>query len=245
MDRVLRKAVTLVASLFATLTLCSVIEAKAIWFSGYTWNVRNDRGGPGPNNWNSQNAFVDSSGHLHLKIAKVNGQWACSEVWLNKSLGFGTYQFQLIGRPDQFDRNVVLGLFNYAGTDGTNEIDIEDGQFGHANVNRGNFTVYPAKRVSGYENATKSYPISLNGTYLTQRFNWTSNQILFQSLNGHHDDNTNEFSRWLYQPKNPKEYIPQTAMPIHINLWLAKGNAPTNGQPVEMVISSFKFTPAK
>jgi hypothetical protein len=239
----LQKALYRLAILIAALNLCSVIDAGTLSFSGYTWNARNGRGGPGPNHWNSENAYVDGRGYLHLKITQVNGQWSCAEVTLTESLGFGTYQFQLIGRPDKFDRNVVLGMFNYGGADGINEIDIEDGQFGRANANRGNFTVYPSKRLSGYENATTTYPLSLSGTSLTQRFHWTSSQILFQSLHGHHDDNTNEFSRWLFQPKNAKDYIPQTALPIHINLWLARGNAPTDGKPVEIIISSFKLTP--
>jgi hypothetical protein len=31
---------------------------------------------------------------------------------------------------------------------------------------------------------------------------------------------------------------------VRINLWLFRGNAPTDGQPVEVVISDFTFTPA-
>ena len=56
---------------------------------------------------------------------------------------------QVTGRPDQFDRNIILGLFNYPnspsiGPDGTNEIDIEFAQWGDPNnPNRLNWVVYP------------------------------------------------------------------------------------------------------
>lgn len=118
-----------------------------ISFSGYDWEVRSGTGGPGPNDWSADNVFVDADG-LHLKISNSGSTWSCAEVTLTQRLGFGVYEFQLTGRPDLFDRNVVLGLFNYppadVGPDGTNEIDIEFAQWGQAgNRNRLNWTVYP------------------------------------------------------------------------------------------------------
>jgi hypothetical protein len=218
-------------------------RATTILFSGYQWNVRDFPGGPGPNNWSSQNVFVDSGGDLHLQINERNKQWSCAEVSLTQSLGFGSYQFQLIGRTDQLDTNVVLGLFSYGGPDGTNEIDIEDGRFGHPAANSGNYTVYPAQFVPNYVNTTNSFPISLNGTDTTQRFIWTGNHVTFQSLYGHYNDDTNDFASWTFQPNNPTVSIPQNAAPVHMNLWLAGGQPPTNGMPVEIVVSSFTFTP--
>ena len=66
---------------------------------------------------------------------------------LPSRLGFGTYQFKVIGRPDLFDDNVVLGLFNYTrpdvGPDATNEIDIEFAKWGGSQSQMGNWAVYP------------------------------------------------------------------------------------------------------
>ena len=51
------------------------------------------------------------------------------------------------------------------------------------------------------------------------------------------------------QPVFSMEYTNATWIPpslderVHINLWLNNGSPPSNGQPVEVVFSSFEFTP--
>ncbi len=106
-----------------------------ISFSGYTWDVRPaGTGGPGPNDWDPDNVWVDAAGYLHLKLTHRNGRWYSSEVYTRDRLGFGRYQFSLIGRVDQLDKNIVFGLFNYptpdVGVDTTREIDIEFSRWG-------------------------------------------------------------------------------------------------------------------
>jgi hypothetical protein len=214
-------------------------------FAGYTWTVRDDVGGPGPNTWSASNAWVDAAG-LHLRIANTNGQWSCAEVVMAGNLGFGHYQFQVDGRPDLFDRNVVLGLFNYpppkVGPDGTNEIDIEFAQWGDAgNPNRLNWTVYPP--ALGPKSTHAEFPMSLNGTATTHRFTWSATGVDYLSLNGWQDGTSNfPIASWNDRPGKPRQRIPQHTLPVHMNLWLFQGHAPTDGQPVEIVIRSFKYT---
>jgi hypothetical protein len=88
-------------------------QAKDIEFGGYIWAVRSGRGGPGPNAWDENNVWLNTSTNLHLKISQRDGKWSCAEVTMKKRLGFGRYQFQTTGRLDRFDDNVVMGLFNY------------------------------------------------------------------------------------------------------------------------------------
>ncbi|MDK2125435.1 glycoside hydrolase family 16 protein [Parachitinimonas caeni] len=233
-------------ALITTLAMATA-HAKTINFSGYTWDVRNEAsGGPGPNRWDENNVWVDWQGQLHLKIANRNGQWSSAELFLRQRLGFGTYQFKLIGRPDWFDDNVVLGLFSYTrpdiGPDGTNEIDIELSRWGSAGNPVGNYGVFPAVR--GYPQAVRAFHMGLNGDYTTHRFFWTPYQITFQSLHGHQDGNENEMSRWQFSPADYYQRVPQNALPIHMNLWLYQGMPPKNGQEVEIIISEFKFIPA-
>jgi len=224
----------------------SAAAVTTLNFSGYKWNVRSGQGGPGPNNWRSANVWVDASGYLHLKISHQNGQWYAAELTTQKILGFGRYQFQVIGRVDQFDRNIVLGLFNYPtaaiGPDGTNEIDIEYARWGNPVNPIGNFTVWPA--VTGLSHRSHSFSLNLASANTTQRFTWASNHILFQGLRGFTDTGTGQYAAWSYQPAAFLRYIPQHAMQVHINLWLFQGHAPVNGQEVEVIIKSFKFTPA-
>src|SRR5579859_4363234 len=126
------------------------IQAKDIEFGGYSWAVRSGRGGPGPNAWDENNGWLDSSTNLHLKISQRDGKWSCAEITMRKRVGFGRYQFQVTGRIDRFDDNVVLGLFNYptrdVGSDGTHEIDIEFSRWGNAKNPMGNHTVWPVEK---------------------------------------------------------------------------------------------------
>ena len=70
---------------------------RTIEFSGITWYVRNDFGGPGPNSWSgSKNSvWVDSEGRLHMKIQKIDNQWYCTEIYAQQSFGYGEYRFHL------------------------------------------------------------------------------------------------------------------------------------------------------
>jgi hypothetical protein len=123
-----------VAVCICTLNFCN---AKTLDFSGMTWTVKSGRGGPGPCNWSENNAWVDSSGQLHLKISKAtDGKWYCGEVYTPGNLGFGEYEWFVIGRMDNFDKNIVLGLFPYGGPDGQNEIDIEMAKWGRMEIGR-------------------------------------------------------------------------------------------------------------
>lgn len=232
-------------SLAALLLLPALAGAATLQFSGYTWEVRSGEGGPGPCHWNPANAFVDAAGQLHLKLSQEDGVWSCAEVSLadTNRLGFGVYQFEVIGAIDRLDRNVVLGLFNYpppdVGPDSTNEIDVEIARWGDlANPNL-NFTVWPTR--DNLLPQGKVYEFSLAGTYTTHRFTWRSNGILFQSLNGHRSDNRSPIARWQFSPKQPARYVPQRPLPVHINLWLFDGNPPPDGREVEIVISKFSY----
>jgi hypothetical protein len=214
-------------------------------FSNYTWFIKSGTATPGPNSWSSNNAYVDSIGRLHLKITynPILESWDCAEIWTTESLGFGTYEWFVEGPLDKLDKNIVLGLFNYPASpkipDGTNEIDIEYAKWGIETNKAGNFTVWPAKLLNGFINQSYPFIISLVDKRTTQRFTWHPGSILFESLYGWSKDNHSIISSKTFQPENPSMYIPQSAEPIHMNLWLFRGLPPANNLPVEIIISSF------
>lgn len=224
----------------------SVAAASTISFSGYTWTVRTETGtsGPGPNYWsdNSSNVWVDSEGHLHLKLRKdaSTGRWLCSEVMSTQSFGYGTYTWQIEGAVDKLDRNIVLGLFNYkSGDDGHHEMDIEFARWGNNAWPNYNYTVYPA---TGSGSASQTYELALNGTYTTHRFTRTTTSVSFQGFHGHTTAAGNAFfTPWTTQSGFN---VSTLALPILMNLWLYQGSAPSNGAEVEIIIHSFTFTAA-
>lgn len=221
-------------------------EAKRIRFAGEVWEVRpNGVGSPRNNRWCQANAFVDADGRLHLKLTQLpNGRWCSAEVHSVRRMGFGTYQWQLDGRVDTFDRNVVLGLFHYptadVGGDATNEIDIELAKWGYPDANGLNYTIYP--RRADLPNTSVNFPIALEGTATTHRYIWSPTAIRLQATDGYYDDNRHPIADWTYAPKQPQARIAQRPMPVYMNLWTIA--APTDGKPVEIVIRDFRFTPA-
>jgi hypothetical protein len=238
-----RKTKYLLAGLF--LALGFTTQAKDLEFGGYAWAVRSGQGGPGPNAWDESNVWLDTSTNLHLKISRRDGKWSCAEITMGRRLGFGRYQFQTTGRLDDFDDNVVLGLFNYptgdVGPDETNEIDIEFSRWGNAENPMGNYTVWPV--VKSLRQVSKPFPLTLIGDQSTHRFIWSHDEVKFQSLLGHRDDDREEINAWVYGPREAAGHVSQQPMPVHINLWLFKGLAPKNGRDVEVIIHDFKFTP--
>jgi hypothetical protein len=220
-------------------------DAKTIRFGGYDWTVRSGQGGPGPNQWDESNVWLDDSGFLHLKIRRRDGTWSCAELTLQQRLGFGRYQFQIDGPIDRFDPNVVLGLFNYptrdVGGDATHEIDIEFARWGNPKFPIGNFTVWPVEKA--LKPTSKTFEFRLTGNGSTHRFEWTSTQVRYQSMQGHRDNDDELIQTWNYAPSDSAKRIAQQPMPLHLNLWLFRGQPPTDAQEVEIVVRSLRFTP--
>jgi hypothetical protein len=220
-------------------------EAAVISFSGYDWRVRSGQGGPGPNRWEEKNVWLDASGALHLKIAQRDGQWSCAEVTMQKRLGFGRYDFHLVGPIDRFDENVVLGLFNYptrdVGPDATHEIDIEFARWGKGANPIGNYTVWPVDKSMKQE--SHSFSFKLEEPESTHRFAWSGDRIEFRSWRGPDADGAHEFHHWTYSPKDAARKISTQPMPMHFNLWLFVGQPPRDGKEVEIVVQRFTFTP--
>ena len=229
--------------LVAGLCCSANVVAKTLTFAGEQWEVKNGIAAPGPNNWSEDNAWVDDLGQLHLKISYLNGKWYSAEVYQLTNTGFGNYEWHVSGQLEQLDSNVVLGLFHYLGPDGQNEIDIEMAKWGDTAQPLGNFTVYPAS--STLSLSTHQFAVAPTGLDTVQRYSWNRNAVCFQMFNDNGSDEpalSEQIASWQYAPENYRKAIPQVTMPLHINLWLRQGLAPTDGQEVEVIIKRFSFT---
>jgi len=181
----------------ATTSERSKILASTLSFSGYTWVVSAPSGkvSPGPNYWSASNAWVDASGFLHLKAVynASTGHWECAEVYTQQSLGYGTYQWQVEGTLGSFDKNIVLGMYNYSGNDGHDEMDIEIARWGNAAWDNLNYTIWPKTGVTASPGVYTASFTTPNGTYTTHRFKRTSTSVKLQSLYGFQNGDTNQF----------------------------------------------------
>lgn len=238
----------ILASILLAAILATPALAREVVFGGYTWYVRDYPGGPGPNEWNADDVFVDDKG-LHLYIVQKDGVWTSSEVvMVGPPLGFGTYTFEVTGDLAALDTDAVLGLFNYRGSDdigpdGTNEIDIEIAQWGDLrNPNKLNWNIYPA--VAAGEKGNHALPIAPGLTASTHRFTWTSDSIAYDAHDGYLSlAEALPIADWTYAPADGARDIPQDALVVHMNLWLTEGRPPSDGKPIEIVIRNFSFTP--
>jgi hypothetical protein len=233
-----------VAGAFVVLLTPGGAHAANLQWAGRSWKVTSG-GMAGVAEGSPSNVSVDSDGYLHLKITNTAGTWTASELFTTDMLGFGTYQWQVDGPIDRFDKNVVLGLYPYGpaagiGQDGTNEIDIEYSVWGHAGGVNGDWTDYPS---TGKTIGETSYNFSLNGgTYSTSRFIWNATSIQDFLITGFQPvgSTTDLVKTWTYAPPDPTTNIPQQAMPLGINLWCFDA-PPSDGKDVEVVIRDFEF----
>jgi ssDNA-binding Zn-finger/Zn-ribbon topoisomerase 1 len=217
-------------------------QTQTIKFSGYDWLVRNtySRQGPGPNYFSSSCVRLDSKGWLHLIIKKdsTSGKWICPEVTTLKKFGTGDYCFVVEGAIDHFDKNIVLGLFNYSGNDGYDEMDIEIARWGNDTYPNLNYTIWPAKSDSVKQvSTTKEF--SLKSTISTHCFKRKNDSVVCVSFDGLRTDPENLI--YISGFAKPSVSISRLKMPVHINLWLFEGKPPDNQKAVEVVIRRFTF----
>lgn len=254
---------------FTILLVGTTVSARNINWSGYDWWVRTSNGnpqGPGPNIFSDsmETVFVDGNGDLHMRIHQENGKWVGAEIDNHQSLSYGTYEWEVSSRYDQFADNVVGGLFTYLDpqsvanqtpgsigngiADTPHEIDIE---FTKA---WGNVNLWHTTHDPDVQSPHTSYLTSLSGTHTTHRFTWEPDRITWGSYHGHVAGVANPANPITGQPGGTAVHtytgpvVPQDLdeIPI-INFWLSGNNVsnvgPTDGQMQEMIIHSFTYTP--
>ncbi|MHA1871937.1 MAG: glycoside hydrolase family 16 protein [Promethearchaeota archaeon] len=210
-------------------------------FSGYTWYIRSSNGeyqGPGPNLFNNsnENVWVDENGSLHLKIRKIGDNWTCSEVYLTRSLGYGTYIFIVKPGFQNLNENTVVGLFTYL--DDEHEIDIEFSRWGDTAAANAQFTVQPYYHTGN----TFRYNISYQDQSSIHYFTWCSNYIKFISEYGNefNSSQNQKIIQWVYTGND----IPRPSNEVpHINFWLMNGLPPSDYKDSEVIIEKFMFVP--
>src|SRR6476660_9205211 len=108
---------------------------KRLNFSGYEWTTSTGpifRAGS-RNFFDAANVWTDERGALHLRISGSPGNWNAAELKLTRSLGYGTYRFQMRD-VSHLEPSAVLTLITWDGV-GTEsnrrELDLEFGRWGN------------------------------------------------------------------------------------------------------------------
>jgi hypothetical protein len=155
---------------------------KTLNFSGYEWTTS---AGPifragSRNFFDPANVWTDERGALHLRISGSPGKWAGAELKLTRSLGYGTYKFQ-VRDVSHLEPSALLTLITWdgVGTESTRrELDVELGRWGDADNTNVNYVVQPYY-VPANIVAFRAPP----GLY-THSFRWESGKVTFSTLAG-------------------------------------------------------------
>ncbi|HEY2457038.1 MAG TPA: hypothetical protein VGI13_07055 [Candidatus Acidoferrum sp.] len=160
-----------------------IAPTKQITFSGYDWTVRTiagDRGGLN-NLYDGDNAWIDASGALHLRINKKAGRWTCAEVEMTRSLGYGTYNF-VVRDTTHIEPAAVLSLNTFddwGGDQHYREMDVEFSRWGDAATkNNAQYGIQPFYAPGNVA------PFVLPAGTFTHSMHWESGRVSFKTVRG-------------------------------------------------------------
>jgi hypothetical protein len=212
--------------------------SKMIQFSGYEWRVRNAPSNRGGHNlYDPGNAWVDASGALHLRIAKVDDKWTCAEVSLNRSMGYGTYSFT-VRDTSQLELAAAFAMFtyDYAGADQNyREVNIEISRWGDPASHNAQYVIQP------YYVPTNVARFTAPAGVLTHSFRWEQGRVTFRTVRGGAgaSGGTRGVAEQVFTSGIPSPGIEATRMALYIfnstKLTLQNG--------AEVVIEKFEYLP--
>jgi hypothetical protein len=159
----------------------STQPSHTIRFSGNDWSERvlpSDR--LGPHTYSPNNISLDEHGFLHLRITKHSEGWVCSELTLNRSLGYGTYTFT-VKDSAQLEPAAVFSMFTWSdsGREYNNrEMNINLSRWGHSEGNNAEFIVQP------FFVKTNSYRFTVPSGPHTYSMRWEPGSAIFRSASG-------------------------------------------------------------
>lgn len=249
---------------FSNQAPCNLTCDRFINWCGFDWCVRSSNEGrcyPGPNYIASgtDNVRIDSSGDLHLRITKRNGKYYCVVLFTVQPVSYGLFKFSLSSRIDNLDKNVVFGLFTWNDknciTNANSELDIEFTRWGDAeNPDVIEYSIQPTNGGIETDRFT-SWPMQLYNKYSTHFINWTPSLIYFSSYRGNANPpaDSSLISYWSFGTNHtPKSSLvcnsdpvlipdPESDTRLIMNLWLDRGNYPSNDQEVEVIVHKIEY----
>ena len=283
----MKKSLLIFTALVFVLTSCEQSEpdqstrmGDILQFAGRTWEIKHgpEIMGPGNNYFSDHpnDVWVDDKGYLHLSIDQreqvIEGVnqvfWHSTEVVSTDTMGYGTYVWTVEGNFNEFDINVVLGLFTWDNNtfqeQANSEVDIEFAKWGEEGQDTTlQYGVQPiAFGPYNYERVDKPRvnPDLWDGVVSTHLFTWTDSLITWESYQGEYDPNRTEppQASWYFDDTNPpkrKYEGPNTSDPVVIpapgnttnarmNLWILTGTeGPARPLRHEVIIRDFHYMP--
>jgi hypothetical protein len=210
---------------------------KTITFSGYDWIVRqlpNDR--RGMNDYDARNVWVDAAGHLHLLLRERDGKWTSADVRLTRSLGYGTYSFD-VRDTSHIDPSAAFSMYTFdpLGSDQNfRELSIDVSRWGEPGNMDGQFVVQPETVPANV--LRFAIPASL----VTHSFRWEPNRVSFKAVRrGGTSRDDSVIAERLFTARVPTAGAERP----QLTLLYDRSSAKPPAQPVEVVVEKFVFLP--
>jgi len=211
---------------------------KILNFSGYEWTTST---GPifhagSRHFFDPANVWTDERGALHLRIAGSPGNWTAAELRLTRSLGYGTYRFQLRD-ISHLEPSALLTLIAWDGV-GTEsnrqELDVELGRWGYLDNTNVKYVIKP------YYVPANSVAFRMPPGLYTHSFRWEPGKVTFSTVAGsgnatrYRDVNQHVFTSGVPSPKGES---------VRIALYVFhQGHIPLRNEN-EVVIDKFEYLP--
>ena len=209
---------------------------RTLTFSGFEWDIRevpSDRGGQ--NDYDPANAWTDSDGYLHLRLAQRDGQWTSAEVILGRSLGYGTYLFTVrdIGDLDPAAAFGMLTWDDQTAEQNHRELDIEISRWGDPAVPNAQYVVQP------YYVAANVARFSAPAGTLTHSLRWEPGRAAFRTVRGPRTAGAAAVAQHQFTSGVP---TPGTER-VRMNLYYFRYAPKPPQKDVEIVVERFEFVP--
>jgi hypothetical protein len=214
-----------------------LLSPKILNFSGYEWTTSTGpifRAGS-RNFFDPANVWTDERGALHLRISGSPGIWTSGELKLTRSLGYGTYRFQ-VRDVSHLEPSALLTLITWdgVGTESTRrELDVELGRWGQLDNTNVNYVVQPYY-VPANIIAFRTPP----GVY-THSFHWEPGQVMFSSVAGPGNRGARVINQHMFTSGVPSA----EGKSVRISLYVFRqGHIPLKHEN-EVIIDKFEYLP--
>ena len=189
------------------------------------------------NLYDSENAWTDASGALHMEIRKKSSRWSCAEIFLNRSLGYGTYSVT-VHDTSRLEPAAAFSMFTWedsASEQHFREMDIEVHGWGDAaHKNNAEYIIQPFY-IPGNLFAFAAPPGAL--TYVLR---WEPGHATFKTFRGRSSGaGAQVISEHEFTSGIP---VPGKATPRLIFYVVASDKNPIQ-KPSEVVVEKFVYLP--
>jgi hypothetical protein len=209
------------------------VSQHAIRFHGYNWGARSTPSNPGGgvNEYDPGNAWTDDRGFLRMRISGTPGHLKSSEVYLNRSLGYGTYRF-VVRDVSHLDPSVAFVMTAVDDTGPWREMNIELSQWGQPGSRNGQFVIQP------YYIPSNTFRFLAPTGRVTFILRWSPDRAEFEALPGG-SLNSEAASRHVFTSAVP----PAGDARVHLSLYVFDNNRSGSVTGAEIVVENFEFLP--